>query len=326
MPIDVRRLKVLREVAARGSFSAAADALAFTQPAVSRQIATLEAEAGARLVDRTARGVRLTPAGELLLDHAEAILGRLAAAESQLEALAELDAGRLRLGSFATASATLTALAIAAFAEAHPGIELRLVEGRSNETLPLLAAGEIDLAVVTDAGADDAPVPPDVKLERLMDDPFYVAMPQHHPLVDATDLRMEDLRDETWIEGRHCADALMAAAHGAGFEPRIAFDAAEWIGKQGLVAAGVGITLIPSLALGTVRDGLVLRSLGPDGPRRHVFLATHAWLTPAPAVAPMRAILRRVARDLPLDSPHGDGGAAVDGGGALVPREVLRHA
>jgi DNA-binding transcriptional LysR family regulator len=294
MALDVRRLKVLREVAAHGSFSAAAEALAFTQPAVSRQIATLEAEAGTRLVDRTARGVRLTPAGELLVEHADAILGRLATAESQLEALAELDAGRLRLGAFPTASATLTALAIAAFAEAHPGVELRLVEGRSNETLPMLAAGELDLAVVSDAGAD---VPADVELEHLMDDPFYVAMPREHPLAAEPELRMEDLRDETWIEGRHCADALMAAAHKAGFEPRVAFDSAEWLGKQGLVAAGVGITLIPTLALGTVRDELVLRSLGPDGPRRQIYLATHAWLSPAPAVAPMQAILRRTARE-----------------------------
>jgi len=294
MPLDVRRLKVLREVAARGSFSAAAEALAFTQPAVSRQIATLEAEAGTRLVDRTARGVRLTPAGELLVEHADAILGRLAAAESQLEALAELDAGRLRLGAFPTASATLTALAIAAFAEAHPGVELRLVEGRSNETLPMLAAGELDLAVVSDAGTD---MPTDVELEHLMDDPFYVAMPREHPLAAERELRMEDLRDETWIEGRHCADALMTAAHHAGFEPRVAFDSAEWLGKQGLVAAGVGITLIPTLALGTVRDELVLRSLGDDGPRRQIYLATHAWLSPAPAVAAMKAILRRMARE-----------------------------
>jgi DNA-binding transcriptional LysR family regulator len=323
MPIDVRRLKVLREVAAHGSFSAAADALAFTQPAVSRQIATLEAEAGTRLVDRTARGVRLTPAGELLLDHAEAILGRLAAAESQLEALAELDAGRLRLGSFPTAGATLTPLAIAAFAQAHPGVELRLVEGRSVETLPMLGAGEIDLAVVTDVSGEP---PADVTLEYLMDDAFYVAMPLDHPLAGESELRMEDLREETWIEGRACDDALTAAARAAGFEPRVAFDAADWLAKQGLVVAGVGIALIPTLALGTVREGVVLRGLGPDGPRRHVFLATHAWLTPAPAVAPMRAILRRVARDLPLDSPHGDRGAAVDGRGTLVPREVLRHA
>jgi DNA-binding transcriptional LysR family regulator len=295
MPLDVRRLRVLREVAHHGSFSAAADALAFTQPAVSRQIATLEAEAGTRLVDRSARGVRLTPAGELLVEHAEAILGRLAKAESQLEALAEVDSGRLRVGTFATASATLTALAVAAFARDYPGIELRLIEGRSEETLPLLAAGEIDLAVVTDAA--DAEVPADVELEHLMDDPFYVALPRDHPLANEGALRMEDLREETWIEGRNCSDALMSAAHEAGFEPRVAFDSAEWLGKQGLVAAGVGITLIPTLALGTVREGIVLRSLGPDGPRRHVLLATHAWLSPAPAVAPMKAILRRVARE-----------------------------
>jgi DNA-binding transcriptional LysR family regulator len=294
MPLDVRRLKVLREVAAQGSFSAAADALAFTQPAVSRQIATLEAEAGTRLVDRSARGVRLTPAGELLVEHAEAILGRLSAAESQLEALAQLDTGRLRLGSFGTASATLTPLAIAAFTAEYPAVDLRLIEGRSNETLPLVAAGEIDLAVVTDVGAD---APQDVALEHLMDDPFYVALPHGHPLADEPELRMEDLRDESWIEGRHCGAALFAAARDAGFEPHVAFDSADWLGKQGLVAAGVGVTLIPTLALGTVREGLKLRSLGADGPSRRVFLASHAWLSHAPAVAPMKAILRRVAQE-----------------------------
>jgi DNA-binding transcriptional LysR family regulator len=296
MSLDVRRLRVLREVAAHGSFSAAADALAFTQPAVSRQIATLEAEAGTRLVDRTARGVRLTPAGELLVEHADAILGRLQTAESQLEALAELDSGRLRLGSFATAGATLTAHGIAAFAQDHPGIELRLIEGRTPDMLPCVVAGEIDLAIVTDAGSG-AEAPPDVDFEHLMDDPFYVALPRDHPLAGESELRMEDLREETWIEGRNCAGALTNAAHAAGFEPRVPFDCAEWLGKQGLVAAGVGITLIPTLALGTVRDGLVLRSLGPDGPGRRVYLATHAWLSPAPAVAPMKAILRRVARE-----------------------------
>ena len=107
---------------------------------------------------------------------------------------------------------------------------------------------------------------------------------------------MEDLREETWIEGRLCNDALSHAPLGPPASSRASpFDSAEWLGKQGLVAAGVGIALIPTLALGTIREGLVLRSLGPDGPRRHVSLATHAWLSPAPAVAPMKAILRRVA-------------------------------
>jgi DNA-binding transcriptional LysR family regulator len=298
MPLDVRRLRVLREVAAQGSFSAAAHALAFTQPAVSRQIATLEAEAGARLVERSARGIRLTPAGELLVEHAEAILGRLAAAESQLEALAGLGAGRLRLGSFSTANATLTPLAIAAFADAHPGVELRLTEVPSEESLELLAAGELDLAVIYDARQVPA-APDDIELEHLMDDPQYVALARSHPLANAPQVRMQDLRDETWIEGRDpvCADPLVTAARSAGFEPRIAFESAQWVGKQGLVAAGVGVTLIPTLALATVRDDIVLRSLGDDAPVRRVFLATHAGHYRAPAVEPMKAVLRRVARE-----------------------------
>jgi DNA-binding transcriptional LysR family regulator len=294
MPLDVRRLRILREVAAQGSFSAAAETLAFTQPAISRQIATLEAEAGTRLVDRTARGVRLTPAGELLVEHAEAILGRLAAAESQLEALAEVDAGRLRLGTFPTASATLTPLAIAAFAQEYPGVDLRLFEGRSPEMLPLVAAGDLDLAVVPDTDPDP---PADVELEFLMDDPFYLALAREHPLADAGELRMEDLREETWIEGRLCMEGLRNAANAAGFEPRVAFDSSEWLGKQGLVAAGVGVALIPGLGLGAVRDDIVLRELGPGGPSRRVLIATNGCLSPAPAAAPMRAILRRVAAE-----------------------------
>jgi DNA-binding transcriptional LysR family regulator len=137
----------------------------------------------------------------------------------------------------------------------------------------------------------------DVTLEHLMDDPFYVALPRDHPLATEGELRMEDLRDETWIEGHNCSGPLIREAAAAGFEPRIAFDSSEWLGKQGLVAAGVGVTLIPTLALGTVREGIVLRSLGERGPRRRVLLATHASLSRAPAIEPMKAILRRVAQE-----------------------------
>src|SRR3954469_12288553 len=145
--LDVRRLRVLREVAASGSFSAAAEVLAFTQPAVSRQIATLEAEAGAELVERGARGIRLTAAGELLVEHAEVILDRLAMAEHELEALAGLRGGRLRVGAFPSANATLIPLALAAFDEAYPEVGLSLVEARSVQCAVLLRAGELDLAV-----------------------------------------------------------------------------------------------------------------------------------------------------------------------------------
>jgi DNA-binding transcriptional LysR family regulator len=296
--LDVRRLRVLREVATRGSFSAAADALSFTQPAVSRQIATLEAETGTRLVDRGARGIRLTPAGELLVQHASVILDRLAAAESQLEDLARLDGGRLRLGSFPTASATLTPLSVRAFFGAYPRVELRLIEKNSLELLDELAAGNVDIAVASDARPLDG-VSEDVQLEHLMDDPMYVALARDHPLADQPGLTMSDLRDEVWIEGRNriSIEPLEAAARRAGFEPRVAFESAEWLGKQGLVAAGVGVTLIPTLALATVRDDVVLRSLGDSAPRRKVYVATHAGRYRAPAVEPMREILHRVARE-----------------------------
>jgi len=292
--LDVRRLRVLREVARRGSFSAAAEALSFTQPAISRQIAALELEAGTQLVDRRARGVRLTPAGELLLEHADVILDRLATAQTQLEALAGLAAGRLRLGTFGTANATLIPLAIRAFAAEHPGVELRLVEGWSAALVARMHAGEVDVAVLAIDAADD-----EIELEHLMDDPFFIALAADHPLAGKPDLRMADLRDETWIESQRASSggALVDAARAAGFEPCIGFEASNWLGKQGLVAAGVGVTLIPSVALATVREDVVLRSLGPDGPVRRLYLASQACGYRAPAVEPMKAILRGVAAE-----------------------------
>src|SRR3954451_20663797 len=124
--LDVRRLRVLREVAGQGSFSAAAEALSYTQSAVSQQIAALEREAGARLVERSARGVRLTDAGRVLVGHADAVLARLADAEQELEAISGVRGGRLRLAAFPSACATLMPLLVARFRERHPGVELSL--------------------------------------------------------------------------------------------------------------------------------------------------------------------------------------------------------
>ena len=296
--LDVRRLRVLREVAAHGSFSAAAEALAFTQPAVSRQIATLEAEAGTRLVERSARGVRLTQAGELLVGHADAIIDRLTAAQSQLDALGSLEGGRLHIGAPATANATLIPLAIRAFDEQFPEVHLRLDEAVSSELITRLAAGELDIAIV--ANADRIPeIPGEIVLDPLMDDPLHLAVARDHPLAEADEIRMADLADEIWIEGRDpvCAEPLQLAARGAGFEPKICFESAQWLGKQGLVAAGVGVTLIPTLALATVREDIVLRSLGPDAPRRQISIATLGCGYEAPAVEPMRDVLRRVAAE-----------------------------
>src|SRR5918911_576256 len=146
--LDVKRLRVLREVAARGSFSAAAEALGYTQSAVSQQIAALEREAGSTLIERNPRGLRLTDAGEALVRHADKILARLAEAEAELEAIAGLHGGRLRLGSFPTPRAPLVPHAIAEFSARHPAVELSLSEADPDESLPRLKAGELDLILV----------------------------------------------------------------------------------------------------------------------------------------------------------------------------------
>src|SRR6186713_1120568 len=140
--LDVRRMRVLREVAQRGSFSAAAEALSFTQSAVSQQIAALERETGTVLVQRSARGVRLTEAGEALVRHAEAVLDRLAEAEAELEAIAGLRGGRLRMASFESGAATLMPMAFALFAQQHPGVELSMTLGEPEEMEPRLRTGE----------------------------------------------------------------------------------------------------------------------------------------------------------------------------------------
>ena len=295
--LDVKRLRVLREVAAKGSFSAAAESLAYTQSAVSQQIAALEREAGTRLVDRSARGVKLTESGRALVRHADVILARLADAEAELEAIAGLRGGRLRMLSFATAGATLMPQAIARFRELHPGVELSLAPGEPPEALTRLRAGECDIAMTI-----DAPFGPDeddgVERLHLLDDPMYVVLPRKHPLAVKPRIRLEELATENWIGGSSggCPDTriLMRACQAAGFEPRIAFDSDDYLAIQGFVAAGMGVSLIPDLALLAVRDDVVVRSLGARPPVRLIRAATMHDGYRSPATEAMLAILADV--------------------------------
>src|SRR4051794_36515022 len=190
--LDAARLHVFREVAQRGSLSAAAEALGFTQPAVSRQIAALEREAGAQLLERTSRGIRLTEAGRVLLGHAEAILDRMATARAQVESVAGLAAGRLRIGAFPTANATVVPRAIAAFARAYPQVELSLVEAITPDAIAQLRAGDVDLAVVTYGPEVEAA---ELQVVDLVDDELLVALPAAHPLAHKPKLRLRDLRE-----------------------------------------------------------------------------------------------------------------------------------
>jgi DNA-binding transcriptional LysR family regulator len=275
--LDVRRMRVLREVAARGSFSAAAYSLAYTQSAVSQQIAALEREAGTTLVERSARGVRLTDAGRALVEHADVILARLADAEAELEAIAGLRGGRLRLAAFPSAGATVMPEAIARYRDRHPAVELTLAPAEPEDGVAMLRSGEVDLAL--DITVSFRPLPDDcVERLHLLDDPMYVALPMHHPLARKRNLKLEELAEESWILGTtgSCPDAsiFLRSCQLAGFEPHIAFNSDDYSAMQGFVAAGVGASFIPDLALISVRDDIVIRSLGPRPPVRRIMAAT----------------------------------------------------
>src|SRR6202011_3675351 len=181
--LNVARLRVLKEVAYRGSFSSAAQALSYTQSAISQQAATLGAEAGMALLERHPRGVSLTAAGQTLVAHAEGILARLDAADAALSAIAGLRGGRLRMASFPTAGATLMPLAIATFRSSYPEVELTLAEGEPEETVPRLRAGELDLALLFEFAGETLPQP-DMDRIDLVEDPMYLALPRDHRLAE----------------------------------------------------------------------------------------------------------------------------------------------
>jgi DNA-binding transcriptional LysR family regulator len=305
--LDSRRLRVLCEVAHHGSFSAAAAALGYTQPAISRQIATLEAEVGTMLVRRVPQGIVLTDAGRLLVDRAEGILARLADAENELKALAGLEAGSLRMASFASAAAVIVPPAVAAFRERYPAVQLSIVMADPFESIPLLRAGELDLALSHDpltavggSGDSDPGELSDRGLElvHLFDDPMYVAMRANHPLADRAPLSLSDFATEPWMLAttNTCPDSrlFLRACHAAGFDPEIAFQNDDYQAILGFVAAGVGVAMIPDMVARDLRHDVVVRELDPPAPPRPIMAALPAGYR-SPASTAMLDVLREVS-------------------------------
>jgi DNA-binding transcriptional LysR family regulator len=303
--LNVARLRVLREVAYRGSFSAAAEALSYTQSAVSQQIATLESEAGMALLERHPRGVSLTAAGQTLVGHAEGILARLDAADAALAAIAGLRGGRLRMASFPTAGATLMPLAIATFRSSYPEVELMLAEGEPEDIAPRLRAGELDLALLFEF-AGETFLEEDMTRLELLEDPMYLALPREHPLAQREAVRLADLAGEPWVQTSRaspCARHVVRSCHAAGFEPNVSFESDDYQTVQGLVAAGVGVALIPELALSVVREDIVVRALSPAPPVRQVIAAAPAGARLVPAATTMLGVLEHAAERLKSPGP-----------------------
>lgn len=280
--LDIVRLRILAAIAAYGSVTKAAKHLNYSQPSVSHHLARLEAETGARLVQRVGRGIRLTPEGEHLARRATEIVGRVDAASAELDAMVGLRTGRVRVAGFQSALATLVPHAAAALREKHPGIELHLVESHPLVALDLLRAGEVDAAVIF---RYDDTTPDDVRTTHLFDDPMYL-------LSLEPDQTLTDNRDAAWIAGcENCRREFVEACGRAGFTPNITYTSDDVIVAQALVAAGMGVTTTPGLALRTHRaPGIEATALNDF--RRRVHLATYGDPPEPPATAAFIAALR----------------------------------
>ena len=295
---DLEDLAVFVEVARTGSFTAAASSLHYTQSGVSRRVASLEASVGVPLFARVARGVRPTAVGAGLLRHADEVLGRAALLAVELEAFRSGTGGRLRIGAFSTANASLVPTTLAAFQRERPDVATSVAEALTPALLDELRAGTLDCAVVSDypTGTVDTT---GVELLALLDDPVFVALPKTHPLVTGApgrrgEVRLADLCDERWIAAGPTDDTtvLEAAAAGAGFRPKADIRVASWTAKQSFVAAGLGVTLVPGLMASALRPDLVLVPLGPDLPPRRVLAALPATTEPLPTARRFVEMLR----------------------------------
>ncbi|MFL5824457.1 MAG: LysR family transcriptional regulator [Solirubrobacteraceae bacterium] len=284
--LDARRLRVLHEVARRGSFSAAADTLGYTQPAISRQIALLERETGTTLLERRPGGARLTDAGELLVRHAETILARLQDAEDELGDLLGLQSGRLRMCTLTSAAATIVPLAIVDFRQQLPGVELSVSLADPAGVLALLRGGEVDLALTNDDSHFELP---DIEAVHLFDEPMLIALPEGHRLTGRRRINLSDLAEERWMLGTTtaCPDAgrFIQACHAAGFEPEIAFHNDDYTAILGFVAAGVGVAPVPEMVARQAPDQVTIRPLGPATLTRPIIASLPAGYRTRPAKA-----------------------------------------
>jgi DNA-binding transcriptional LysR family regulator len=299
---DLRRLRAFHEVAERGSFSAAALGLGYAQSVVSHHIAALEAEFGLTLFDRTSRPVRLTPAGEELRAHAVEVLGKVAEAEDALRALAGLRTGTLRLGAFSTACTSFLPSALAAFEQAHPGVEVSLEQVEPADALRRVRAGDIDLAVLfahrpPAQGADDD----GLAWSHLGDDPFRLILPPGHRLTRKRHIQLADLARERFCAppqegtGLTYHEMLDSVCAEGGFTPRIGYSVADVATAQALVAAGLGIAIMGQHTLPPTSTSVAVRPLpGTAAPHRTI-LAARLRNRRVPAVGPMLRLLAEAA-------------------------------
>ncbi len=287
--IDVERLLILREVGRHGSKAAAARALTLSEPTVAHHIATLERSAGVPLTVRAGRVTLLTPAGEALVEHADAIAASLESAERTLHSHADLQVGRLRIAAFNSFCAGTLPAPLAEFARTYPGVEVGLIEVETDDALALMREGRADLVV---GFADDAtPVPDGLRVTWLDRDEYFAVLPETHPQARRRTIDMAGLSGEHWISGcARCRAHLVALAGDAGFTPNIGFVTEDYVTTLKLVAERLGAALLPRMAIDASPDvaGVVTAPTRPQS-YREIFLALPS--DPAPAAVAFAELL-----------------------------------
>jgi DNA-binding transcriptional LysR family regulator len=267
--MDPRRVLTYRAVAHERSFSRAARELALTQPAVSQQVAALEKEVGAKLLAREPGGLKLTPAGETLLQHADAIAERLALADTQLAEIARAERVRLRVGAFPSALATLVPKAVAALRAEEPDAEVLIEEGGGEALTARVAAGELHVAVAFQDATQPRREHEAVERHDLRRETFLVALPPDHRLAKLDKVPLAELADEPWTapSGSHM---IARACQAAGFQPHLISIMRDPLAMRGLVSQGLAVTLVPQLG-SEVLDGVALRPVDGPAPERDVY-------------------------------------------------------
>jgi DNA-binding transcriptional LysR family regulator len=298
--LSVERMKTLEAIATHGSVGGAAAALHLTTSAVSQQMAKLEDEIGQVLLERQGRGVRLTDAAEVLVAHARRILRLVEAAESDLEARRGKVAGSLRLGAFASAVRGIAAPAVRTLTETYPELVVRLEEVEPDESVRMVERGVLDVAVLQDWLGSALTLPEALERAPLLDDVADIALPADHPLAERHGVLVGEVAGESWIgflAGPVCHDWLVDTVRAQGCEPRIGHKASEYASHLELVAAGLGITVIPRLGRTAIPAGVRLVAVDPPL-RRHVYGAWRADAARRPAIRAVIAALQAAAEPL----------------------------
>jgi DNA-binding transcriptional LysR family regulator len=298
--LDLHSIRIVRAIAEHGTISAAARALGYSQPAISQHLRRSEARLGTPLVIRSGRGVRLSEAGHVVARHAVAITSALDAASGDLAELVGLAAGTVRVAAFPTASSTLVPRLLASMRQRHPGITVGYVEAEPPEAIAMLRDGAVDLAITFAYPGDraDPHRPADVSLESvpLFTEPVVLALPDRHALANRDQVALADLADERWIAGCPlCRGHLLAACEAVGVAPNIELETDNAIAVLTLVAAGLGVALLPQLALATapVPPGATVRSTTPSSDRS-IQLVVQNGSRRVPSIAATIELLERV--------------------------------